>query len=169
MNPVTLSNDRTSAMSIPASADEAAELLTAPSPPEDLEPLGLTQNARTVLERRYLKKDPETGEVCETPEELFWRVATHIAKGELEFEGGTPQKALAVAREFYGLMSQRRFMPNSPTLMNAGREMGMLSACFVLPGRGFDRRHLRCDQGDRVDSEGRRRDRVQLLAVAAAG
>lgn len=133
MNPVTLSKDRRSPMSIPASADEATALLEATSPPEDLVPLGLTQNARTVLERRYLKKDPDTGEVIETPEELFWRVATHIAKGELGFEGGTPQKALAVAREFYGLMAQRRFMPNSPTLMNAGREMGMLSACFVLP------------------------------------
>jgi len=133
VNPVTLSNERRSPMSIPASADEATALLEAQSPPEDLEPLSLTTNARTVLERRYLKKDPETGEVVETPEELFWRVATHVAKGELGFEGGTPHKALAVAREFYGLMAQRRFMPNSPTLMNAGREMGMLSACFVLP------------------------------------
>ncbi len=112
--------------------DALAEL-EALTPPADLPEPDLTENARTVLERRYLKKDPTSGKVCETPRELFWRVAAHIAKAETMFPGGSPAKALAVAREFYGLMSKRLFMPNSPTLMNAGREMGMLSACFVLP------------------------------------
>lgn len=103
------------------------------APPVDLPDPDLTENATTVLAKRYLKKDPNSGKVCETPRELFWRVAAHIAKAEMSFPGGTPAKALAVAREFYGLMAKRQFMPNSPTLMNAGREMGMLSACFVLP------------------------------------
>jgi ribonucleoside-diphosphate reductase alpha chain len=107
--------------------------LESADPPSDLLDPELTDNARTVLERRYLIKDPETAKVVETPRQLFWRVARHIAKGELEFPGGTPQKALAIAREFYELMARRQFMPNSPTLMNAGRQMGMLSACFVLP------------------------------------
>ncbi|NOT32216.1 MAG: adenosylcobalamin-dependent ribonucleoside-diphosphate reductase [Planctomycetes bacterium] len=93
----------------------------------------MAANALAVLERRYLKKDPETGAVVETPRQAFWRVAAHIAKAELLFAGGTAERALAVAEEFYDLMARRLFMPNSPTLMNAGREMGMLSACFVLP------------------------------------
>lgn len=114
-------------------AVDALAELEAIAPPRDLPEPDLTENALTVLERRYLKKDPNTGKVCETPRELLWRVATHIAKGELMFPGGSPEKALLVAREFYELMAKRKFMPNSPTLMNAGREMGMLSACFVLP------------------------------------
>ncbi len=112
--------------------DALAEL-EAIAPPQDLPDPDLTENAVTVLERRYLKKDPHTGKVCETPRELFWRVAAHIARPEIDFPGGSAQRALAVAREFYTLMAKRLFMPNSPTLMNAGREMGMLSACFVLP------------------------------------
>ncbi len=112
---------------------DAMTQLESIDPPAVLIDPQLTSNATKVLERRYLKKDTENGSVVETPRQLFWRVATHIAKGELLFNGGTPQKALAVAREFYELMARRYFMPNSPTLMNAGREMGMLSACFVLP------------------------------------
>lgn len=102
-------------------------------PPAHLPDPKLTANALAVLARRYLKKSAETGEVIETPRQLFWRVASHISKPELNYRGGSAEKALAVAIEFYNLMGSRRFMPNSPTLMNAGREMGMLSACFVLP------------------------------------
>ncbi|MEM7307097.1 MAG: vitamin B12-dependent ribonucleotide reductase [Planctomycetota bacterium] len=109
------------------------ETLEAKDPPTQLPDPLMSGNALAVLERRYLKKDPETGEVVETPRQIFWRVAAHIAEGELRFKGGTPEKALAVAAEFYELMASCKFMPNSPTLMNAGREMGMLSACFVLP------------------------------------
>lgn len=120
-------------MVTPKTAQEASAMLEAVDPPQDVGETLLSENAIKVLERRYLKKNPETGLVIETPKQLFWRVATHIAKGELRFPGGTPQRALAVAREFHDLMAKRQFMPNSPTLMNAGREMGMLSACFVLP------------------------------------
>ena len=101
-------------------------------PPACIEPM-LSSNALAVLERRYLKKDPETGLVVEDPRQILWRVARSIARPELSYPDGSPEKALAIALEFYDLMARRRFMPNSPTLMNAGREMGMLSACFVLP------------------------------------
>ncbi len=107
--------------------------IEAMAPPADLPDPNLTSNAETVLGRRYLKKSPDTGEVIETPRELFWRVASNVARAELRFSPGAWTKALAVARDYYMLMAERRFMPNSPCLMNAGREMGMLSACFVLP------------------------------------
>lgn len=84
----------------------------------------LTENALRVLRNRYLRKD-ETGEVVETPLELFRRVADHVAKVEPDAE--------LWSERFFEMMWSRRFMPNSPTLMNAGRPLGMLSACFVLP------------------------------------
>ncbi len=132
MNPATLTETRVH-MAIPTSQEEALAQLEAVDPPASLRDPELTENAVKVLERRYLKKEPETGTLCETPRQLLWRVAAHIARGELAFAGGTPAQAVAVATEFYDIMARRRFMPNSPTLMNAGREMGMLSACFVLP------------------------------------
>jgi ribonucleoside-diphosphate reductase alpha chain len=113
--------------------EDPIAILETVDPPQDLIEPDLTGNAITVLERRYLKKDPETGKVVETPRQLFWRVASHVAKTELEFAAEHPERALLVAREFYELMAKRQFMPNSPCLMNAGREMGMLSACFVIP------------------------------------
>jgi ribonucleoside-diphosphate reductase alpha chain len=102
-------------------------------PPSSLVEPDLTPNAITVLERRYLKKDPETGSLIETPRQLFWRVASHVARAELMFSPENEERAVRVAEEFYELMAKREFMPNSPCLMNAGREMGMLSACFVIP------------------------------------
>ncbi len=116
----------------PAPTSDPLAQLEAVEPPSDLREPELTANARTVLERRYLKKSPDNGAVIETPRQLFWRVASNVARAELAYPGGD-ERALAVARDFYDLMATRRFMPNSPCLMNAGREMGMLSACFVLP------------------------------------
>ncbi|HEU6453133.1 MAG TPA: vitamin B12-dependent ribonucleotide reductase [Gemmatimonadaceae bacterium] len=94
-------------------------------------PVSLTKNARIVLEKRYLVKD-SSGAPVERPEELFWRVATVVAGADQRY-GASEGAVEAVAEEFYRLMTERRFEPNSPTLMNAGRPLGQLSACFVLP------------------------------------
>src|SRR6185295_9794231 len=92
---------------------------------------GLTKNALTVLQARYLEKD-ETGACIESPDSLFERVARTMAEIEMRYGGSESTRSEWKAR-FKRLMTSRKFMPNSPTLMNAGRSMGMLSACFVLP------------------------------------
>ena len=89
----------------------------------------MTENAMKVLERRYLARDAE-GNLTEDIEGLFRRVARHIASADAAYEGADVQ---ATEEEFYEMMTNLEFMPNSPTLMNAGRPLGQLSACFVLP------------------------------------
>ena len=93
--------------------------------------LALSENALTVLKRRYLKKDSQ-GKLIETPEKMFRRVAQHIAKAEKNY-GADDARVKDVEDAFYSLMTQFVFLPNSPTLMNAGRRLGQLAACFVLP------------------------------------
>ena len=93
--------------------------------------LGLAPNALKVLEKRYLKKNEE-GDVVETAEELFRRVAGFIAGADRQYGAGQ-EKVDALTEEFFRAMTGLRFLPNSPTLMNAGRRLGQLSACFVLP------------------------------------
>src|SRR5690606_33397538 len=94
--------------------------------------LNLSPNALTILEKRYLRK--ENGKVVETPEEMFRRVARAIAEAEFAFNPSIePEKVDEITEIFYNLMTSLDFLPNSPTLMNAGRELGQLAACFVLP------------------------------------
>lgn len=90
----------------------------------------LTENAVRVLEKRYLAKD-ENGNVIETPELMFRRVAKTVAMADKDYVD--EKELLAIEERFYNLMTQLYFLPNSPTLMNAGRPLGQLSACFVLP------------------------------------
>ncbi len=142
------------------------------NPPAD-EPI-LSENAVTVLQNRYLIKD-EKGEIIETPGQLFSRVARLVASAEANY-GANEEQIKQWHKKYYDLMASLRFLPNSPTLMNAGRPTGMLSACFVLPiedsiegifetvkntaliqkaggGTGFSLDHLR-PTGDRVASSG---------------
>ena len=87
-------------------------------------------NAGIVLERRYLLRD-QKGEVQETPLQMLQRVASAVSLGELAH--GSHALAVGFERRFFELMAKGHFLPNSPTLMNAGRKLGQLSACFVLP------------------------------------
>ncbi|MFZ0134495.1 MAG: vitamin B12-dependent ribonucleotide reductase [Desulfobacterales bacterium] len=92
--------------------------------------LVLTDNARTVLARRYLKKDGE-GRVIESPQDMFRRVARYIAQAEEHYGDG--EQSARMEALFFRMMTEFYFLPNSPTLMNAGRRLGQLAACFVLP------------------------------------
>ena len=98
---------------------------------EDFEPAPLTDNSKVVLEKRYLLKD-ENDEVIETPNEMFIRVAKALAKPEKDY-GVADKKIKQIENLFYQSMASLEFLPNSPTLMNAGTGAGTLSACFVLP------------------------------------
>jgi len=90
----------------------------------------LTDNALVVLEKRYLQKDKQ-GNPVEVPEEMFRRVARYITKAELIYDQNADVRKWE--DEFYNVMVNLEFLPNSPTLMNAGRDLGQLSACFVIP------------------------------------
>ncbi len=96
-----------------------------------MQELCLSTNAIEVLKRRYLRRN-EDGEIVETPEEMLRRVARAIAEVDANY-GARPSEIDALSEEFYRLMKDLLFLPNSPTLMNAGTELGQLSACFVLP------------------------------------
>lgn len=93
--------------------------------------LALSPNALKVLEKRYMKKD-ENGRIVDTPEEMFRRIARAIAFIDMKY-GKSPEDVARTEEEFYEMMTSLAFLPNSPTLMNAGRSLGQLSACFVLP------------------------------------
>ena len=99
--------------------------------PKNLPEPKLSQNAEVVLAKRYRRWDAD-GKHQESTREMFWRVASAIAEEEAKYEK-SPYKPDELALKFYGLMASRRFLPNSPTLMNAGTDIGQLAACFVLP------------------------------------
>ncbi len=92
--------------------------------------MNLSENAVKVLEKRYLTKD-ETGKLLEDPEGMFKRVAKAIAGADASY--ATASELKTIEKEFFEMMANLEFLPNSPTLMNAGRPLGQLSACFVLP------------------------------------
>ena len=95
-----------------------------------MENLCLTPQAITILEKRYLKKDAQ-GKVIESPEEMFWRVARNVAEAERFYGNRTSPEELSEI--FFRMMASLDFLPNSPCLMNAGRDLQQLAACFVLP------------------------------------
>lgn len=95
------------------------------------EQINLSENAIKVLEKRYLKRDTQ-GNCIEKPADMFRRVANTVAKGDLKY-GATKDNVKKLSDRFYDAITNCQFMPNSPTLMNAGRELGQLAACFVLP------------------------------------
>ncbi len=103
-------------------------LLPTPALPQDLPGVELTDNARQVLLRRYVRHGDD-GQPVESVEEMFWRVAYHIAKVEESYGNDVTARA----REFYILLTSRKFFPNSPTFTGAGTPLGQLAACFVLP------------------------------------
>ncbi|MDZ7760318.1 MAG: LAGLIDADG family homing endonuclease [Desulfovermiculus sp.] len=94
-------------------------------------PIKLNPNSELVLNKRYLRKGPD-GEPTESIPEMFWRVAESIAQEEGKYSE-SPYTVSELSQSFYHLMTSFRFLPNSPTLMNAGTELGQLAACFVLP------------------------------------
>ena len=106
--------------------------MTSPLPmPADLPEAAVNDNAGVVLAKRYLQKSPD-GAPIEDVQGLFWRVASAMAAEEAKY-AGSPYEPAELARKFYDLMVSMRFLPNSPTLMNAGTPLGQLAACFVLP------------------------------------
>lgn len=100
--------------------------------PSDLahQEIHLTENARTVLQKRYLRRGAD-GNPVETEQEMFWRVAYHVALAEKE-NGGDAAQVEYWARQFFELLTNLRFFPNSPTFTGAGTPLGQLAACFVL-------------------------------------
>lgn len=103
-------------------------ILPTPPLPEDAGEVVLTENARQVFLRRYVRRGAD-GKPVERIEETFWRVAYHVAKVEENYGG----EVIPKARQFYDLLSQKLFFPNSPTFTGAGTPLGQLAACFVLP------------------------------------
>ena len=108
--------------------DIKSGLLPTPPVPEDLEKVDLSENARAVLIRRYVRRGRD-GKPAESIEEMFWRVAYHVAK----VEEAWGQDFMQQAHQYYQLLTNKRFFPNSPTFTGAGTPLGQLAACFVLP------------------------------------
>src|SRR3989304_1131795 len=102
-------------------------------PPRAPEPT-LSSHALAGLEKRYLRRD-EAGRVVETPGELFWRVAWNLAQADRAY-GAKEEDVRKTAQEFYRIMAATEFLPNSPTLMNAGLDLQQLSACFAAGHSG---------------------------------
>jgi len=109
-------------------AENSSSPVPFPEMPKGLPQVELSDNALEVFNRRYVRKG-ENGELTESKEETFWRVAYHIAAEEIQWDGDVEE----TARLFYELLATKRFLPNSPTFTGAGTPLGQLAACFVLP------------------------------------
>jgi len=114
-------------MAFKTTAGSSNALFTPPLPDDQLK-VQLTENASQILIRRYVRRGDD-GKPAETVEEMFWRVAYHVAKVEAEWQ----EDVIARARDFFHLLTSKRFFPNSPTFTGAGTPLGQLAACFVLP------------------------------------
>ena len=104
-----------------------AGLLPTPPLPEGLPSIALSENSRQILERRYLRHGDD-GKPAETIDEMFWRIAWHVASAE-----GEDEQSMQTAISFYKALVSKSFFPNSPTFTGAGTPLGQLAACFVLP------------------------------------
>jgi ribonucleoside-diphosphate reductase alpha chain len=113
-----------------AAVETDTETRTESKPDKKERKLVISDNAMKVLQKRYLRKD-DSGKVLETPEELFQRIAANISSADLKFQSS--EEVRQIEKKFFDVMVNLEFLPNSPTLMNAGRELQQLSACFVLP------------------------------------
>lgn len=113
---------------MPSSNKQRGKLLPTPAMPAGLPSIDLPENALQILLRRYIRRG-EDGNPVESVDEMFWRVAYHIAKVESDL--GTD--VMNLASTFYSMLTSRRFFPNSPTFTGAGTPLGQLAACFVLP------------------------------------
>src|SRR5574341_2203152 len=112
----------------PVTSSTKSGLLPTPPMPKGLPKANLTDNARQVLMKRYVRRGDD-GKPVETVEEMFWRVAYHVAKVEEQWDADIQQRTV----EYYHLLSSKKFFPNSPTFTGAGTPLGQLAACFVLP------------------------------------
>ena len=102
-----------------------------PAVPENLPEPQLSETALYIGKTRYARRN-EKSEPIESAKEIFWRVGYNVACADLQFDSDK-EKFKAVAEEFYRVMAAQKFIPNTPTLLNAGKPMQQLSACFVLP------------------------------------
>jgi ribonucleoside-diphosphate reductase alpha chain len=145
--------------------DEKQGLLPTPPLPDMIEPVQLSDNARQVLIRRYVRRD-STGNPAESIEEMFWRVAYHVARVEQNYD----QDVEEITRKYYHLLTKKSFFPNSPTFTGAGTPLGQLAACFVLPisdDMGRDPAGIFQTLRDAaLNPADRRRQRLRLLSPA---
>lgn len=143
-------------------------VIATPPMPKGLPNIQLTDNARQVLERRYVRRGKD-GKPAETVDEMFWRVAYNVAMVEEMWNDDVIKRA----KEYYLLLTSKKFFPNSPTFTGAGTPLGQLAACFVLPitdDMGRDSAGIFPNaEGCCIDPTNRRWERLFILSFEAQG